>query len=48
MSLIPDDVIEQVREAADLVGIIGEHVELKRTGSDYRAACPFHGGAHRH
>ena len=47
MSLIPDDVIEQVREAADLVGIIGEHVELKRTGSDYRAACPFHGGAHR-
>jgi len=47
VSLIPDDVIEQVREAADLVGIIGEHVELKRTGSDYRAACPFHGGAHR-
>ena len=47
MSLIPDDVIEQVREAADLVGIIGEHVELKRTGSDYRAPCPFHGGTHR-
>ncbi len=47
MSLIPDDVIEQVREAADIVGIIGEHVELKRTGSDYRAPCPFHGGTHR-
>ena len=47
MSLIPDDVIEQVREAADIVGIIGEHVELKRTGSDFRAPCPFHGGAHR-
>ena len=47
MSLIPDDVIEQVREAADLVGIIGEHVELKRSGSDYRGPCPFHGGAHR-
>ncbi len=47
MSLIPDDVIEQVREAADLVGIIGEHVELKRTGSDFRAPCPFHGGTHR-
>src|SRR5687768_8007272 len=47
MSLIPDDVIEQVREAADLVGIIGEHVELKRTGSDYRGPCPFHGGTHR-
>ena len=47
MSLIPDDVIEQIREAADIVGIIGEHVELKRTGSDFRAPCPFHGGTHR-
>ena len=47
MSLIPDEVIEQVREAADLLGIIGEHVELKRTGSDYRGPCPFHGGTHR-
>jgi len=47
VSLIPDDVIEQVREAADIVGIIGEHVELKRTGSDFRAPCPFHGGTHR-
>jgi len=45
--MIPDDVIEQVREAADLVGIIGEHVELKRTGADYRGPCPFHGGTHR-
>ena len=47
MSTIPDDIIEQVRDAADLVGIIGEHVELKRTGSDYRGPCPFHGGTHR-
>jgi DNA primase len=47
VSLIPDEVIEQVREAADIVGIIGEHVELKRTGADYRAPCPFHGGTHR-
>ncbi len=47
MSPIPDDVIEQVRDAADLVSIIGEHVELKRTGADYRGPCPFHGGTHR-
>src|SRR5437773_11782573 len=45
--MIPDDVIEQVREAADIVGIIGESVELKRTGADYRGRCPFHGGTHR-
>ena len=47
MSLIPDEIIEQVRDAADLTGIIGEHVELKRTGADYRGPCPFHGGTHR-
>ncbi len=47
MTLIADDVIEQVRDAADLVGIIGESVELKRTGSDFRGPCPFHGGTHR-
>src|SRR6266550_377782 len=45
--MIPDEVIEQVRDAADLVGIIGETVELKRTGADYRGRCPFHGGTHR-
>lgn len=47
MTSIPDDVIEQVRDAADLVEVIGEHVQLKRTGTDYRGPCPFHGGTHR-
>lgn len=47
MSLIPDDVVEQVRDSADLLGLISESVELKRTGSDYRGPCPFHGGTHR-
>jgi DNA primase len=47
MSMIPDETIEQVRDTADLVGLIGESVALKRTGSDYRGPCPFHGGRHR-
>ncbi|MGH7673826.1 MAG: CHC2 zinc finger domain-containing protein, partial [Gemmatimonadales bacterium] len=45
--MIPDEIIEQVREAADLVTLLGEHVELKRSGTDYRGPCPFHGGTHR-
>jgi DNA primase len=45
--MIPDEVIEQVRDAADLVQVIGETVELKRSGSDWRGPCPFHGGVHR-
>jgi DNA primase len=47
VSGIPDDVIEQVRDTADIVAIVGEAVDLKRTGSDYRGPCPFHGGTHR-
>jgi DNA primase len=47
VSLIPDDIIDQVRDATDIVGIIGESVELKRTGSDFRGPCPFHGGTNR-
>lgn len=47
MSMIPDEIIEQVRDSTDLVGIIGESVELKRMGADYRGPCPFHGGTHR-
>ncbi len=47
MSMIPEEVVEQVRDSADLISIIGEAVELKRTGSDYRGPCPFHGGTHR-
>ncbi len=47
MSPIPDEVIEQVRDAADIVELVGQHVDLRRTGSDYRGPCPFHGGTHR-
>jgi DNA primase len=47
VSMIPEELVDQVRDGADLVGIIGETVELKRTGSDYRGPCPFHGGTHR-
>lgn len=45
--MIPDEVVEQVREAADVVQIIGEYVKLKKAGSDYRGPCPFHQGTHR-
>lgn len=47
MSRIPDEIIEQVRDSADLVEIVGESITLKRTGTDYRGPCPFHGGKGR-
>ena len=42
--MIPDEDVERVREAADIVAIIGEQVRLKRVGSVYRGPCPFHQG----
>lgn len=47
MSRIPDELIEQVRDAADLLEIVQESVQLKRSGSDWRGPCPFHGGTNR-
>ena len=47
MAMISDETIERVRESADIVQIIGEHVNLRRTGSDFRGPCPFHQGTHR-
>ena len=45
--MIPDEIVEQIRESADIVQIIGEHVQLKRVGTDYRGPCPFQiGRAH--
>lgn len=34
---------EQVRQAADIVSIVSETVNLKRKGSRYWGCCPFHG-----
>ena len=42
--MIPDDTVERVRDHADIVAVIGEHVKLKRVGNGYRGPCPFHQG----
>lgn len=38
----PQDFIDRVREASNLVDIIGQYVELRRTGGNYQGLCPFH------
>jgi DNA primase len=39
---IPDQVIDQVRERADIVEIVGRHVTLKKSGNRHIGLCPFH------
>lgn len=42
MSLIPEEIIQQVAQANDIVEVIGGYFPLKRAGPTYKALCPFH------
>ena len=44
MPRFTDEFLDGLKDGADIVGIIGEHVKLKRTGGQWRGPCPFHGG----
>ena len=39
--MIPQETIEQVAAATDIVELIGSYVPLKRAGANYMALCPF-------
>ena len=36
-----DDAIRQIRERIDIVELIGQYVQLKKAGSDYKGLSPF-------
>jgi DNA primase len=36
------DTIEQIRQRADIVDVISEHVVLRKRGKDFIGLCPFH------
>src|SRR6478672_800290 len=36
------DTIEQIKERADIVDVVSEHVVLRKQGKDYVGLCPFH------
>ena len=42
--MIADEIVEQVRTAADIVEIITEFGPLRRSGGTWRGPCPFHQG----
>ena len=42
MGRFGEEKIEEVRQRADIVEVIGAHVRLKRTGRNFVGLCPFH------
>lgn len=42
MVFISDDKKNEILDNSDIVAIIGEYVDLKKTGSSFKGLCPFH------
>jgi DNA primase len=40
---IAEEKINQIRQAVDIVEVIGDYVQLKKQGRNYFGLCPFHG-----
>ena len=38
----PDELVEEVRAANDIVDVISQYVKLTKKGSSYFGLCPFH------
>ena len=47
MPYISQSFIDDLPNQIDIVDLINKRVPLKKSGSDYRAPCPFHGGKNR-
>jgi DNA primase len=42
MALIPNDIIDEIKNRANIVDVIGRSIQLKRSGTNFSAVCPFH------
>ncbi len=39
---ISDDIVDRIKQAADIVEVVSDFVSLKKRGANYQACCPFH------
>lgn len=39
---MPQDQIEEIKLKTNIVDIVGEYVDLKKSGTNYKGLCPFH------
>ncbi|UCC74520.1 MAG: DNA primase [Gemmatimonadota bacterium] len=42
--MVADELLEEIRARADITQLVGEYVQLRRSGRTYRGPCPLHGG----
>lgn len=41
-TMIPEEVIDQVRSGVNIADVIGQYVQLKKSGKNLFGLCPFH------
>ncbi|MFA6033533.1 MAG: DNA primase, partial [Myxococcota bacterium] len=41
-SLIPNEIVERVKEVTDIVGLVSQYVSLRKSGRNHLGLCPFH------
>jgi DNA primase len=44
VTVVSDETLEEIKAQADITQIVGEYVNLRRSGRTYRGPCPLHGG----
>lgn len=42
MKKFPPELIQKIRDAVNILEVVGEHVVLRKTGANYMGLCPFH------
>jgi DNA primase len=42
MTMIPQNVVEQIQAASDIVDVVSSYIPIKRAGRSFKACCPFH------
>ncbi|MDP2808431.1 MAG: CHC2 zinc finger domain-containing protein, partial [bacterium] len=42
MAQIPEHIIDEIRQASDVVAVVGQYLPLKKMGATYKTLCPFH------
>lgn len=40
--LIPEDIINQIRDRVDIADVVANYVALSKTGQNFKGLCPFH------
>ncbi len=43
MALFPQQFLDEIRTAADIVTVVSDYVSLRKAGTSYKGLCPFHG-----